>query len=430
MVKPLPKGFSGPDGPSEADLYKCIHCGLCLESCPTYIETGLETESPRGRIALMKAVHEERLDLTDRVVEHLELCLQCRACEEVCPSGVPFGRLMEATRSQIASGRPQSILTKTIRVLVFRVLLPHLGLIRAMAWALKFYQRSGLQWIVREFRLLTPFGPFNSLEQQLPHLPKFFASSPRELLPDQGIALRRVGLLSGCVMPLAYGPVHEATVRVLTQNGCSVVVPRGQGCCGALNTHSGERKSARKLARDNIDAFLSAGVEAIIVNSAGCSATMKDYPELLKDDHAYSEKAKRFAELVKDVSEYLVKLPLKPPTKELKGLVTYQDSCHLARAQRIREAPREIIRAIPGLTFVEMESSDICCGAAGIYNITHRAMSREILSHKMQHVAATESNIIATSNPGCMLQLEVGVRQSGFPVRVAHVVELLDEAYR
>ena len=377
----------------------------------------------------MKAVHEERLGLTDRLVGHMELCLQCRACEDVCPSGVPFGRAMEATTAQIVSNRPHSVKERMARFLVFRLLLPRLGLVRALAWGLKLYERLGLQWAVREFRLLKPLGRLDPLEQQLPRLPKFFKAPRSEVIPAVGLPARRVAMLSGCVMPLVYGPVNEATARVLARNGCEVVVPRAQGCCGSLSAHSGERESARALARRNIDAFLQAGVEAIVVNSAGCSSLMKEYGELLKDDPEYREKAERTAGMVKDVSEYLALLPLKPPSGEIKARVTYQDSCHLAHAQRITNAPRQVLRSISGLNLVEMESSDMCCGAAGIYNITHRELSMRILDHKMEHAAATEPDIIATANPGCMLQLEVGLRRTGAKSRVTHVVELLDEAY-
>ena len=377
----------------------------------------------------MKAVHEERLGLTDRLVGHMELCLQCRACEDVCPSGVPFGRAMEATQAQIVTNRPHSVKERMARFLVFRLLLPRLGLVRALAWGLKLYERLGLQWAVREFRLLKPFGRLDPLEQQLPRLPKFFKAPRSEVIPAVGQPVRRVAMLSGCVMPLVYGPVNEATARVLARNGCEVVVPRAQGCCGSLSAHSGERGSARALARRNTDAFLQAGVEAVVVNSAGCSSLMKEYGELLKDDPEYREKAERLADMVKDVNEYLAWLPLKPPSGEIKARVTYQDSCHLAHAQRITNAPRQVLRSISGLNLVEMESSDMCCGAAGIYNITHRELSMRILDHKMEHAAATEPDIIATANPGCMLQLEVGLRRTGAKARVAHVVELLDEAY-
>ena len=235
-------------------------------------------------------------------------------------------------------------------------------------------------------------------------------------------------MLDGCVMPLVYGRVNEATASVLARNGCEVVVPN-QGCCGALSTHIGERESGRALARRNIDAFLDAGVEAVVVNSAGCGSTMKEYPELLKDDPAYRAKAERFAAMVQDVHEFLDALPLDPPTGETPARVTYQDSCHLAHAQGVVDAPRRLLNAIPGVKLVEMERSDMCCGAAGVYNVTHRAMSDQLLDNKMGHAAATGADVIATANPGCMLQLEAGARARGMPTRVVHVVELLAASY-
>jgi len=422
-------GFVGPDAPADADLYRCVHCGLCLPSCPTYVELGLETESPRGRLALMKAVQEGRQALAGRVVGHMDLCVQCRACEAVCPSGVPFGRLMEATRAQIVANTPLSLAERSARYLAFRVVLPRPWLVGALFPALRVYQRLGVQRVVRELRLLRPLGALERMDQQLPRLGKFFRAPRSGVIPAVGHRHRRVGMLSGCIMPYAFGRVNEATARVLARNGCEVVVPPGQRCCGALHTHSGEREAARRLARRNIDAFLEAGVEAVVVNSAGCAATMKEYGHLLKDDPAYHEKADRFGALVRDVHEYLAALPLQPPSGRVTARVTYQDSCHLAHAQRIRDAPRAVMAAIPGLTLAEMEGSDMCCGAGGIYTITHRELSQRILDHKLEHVAAAQPDIIATANPGCMLQLEMGVRQQGRSTRVAHVVELLDEAY-
>ena len=425
----LPVGFAGPDAPAEEDLYKCVHCGLCLQVCPTYVETGLETESPRGRLALMKAVSEERLGLTPRLLEHMDLCLQCRACEAACPSGVPFGRVMEQTRTQAAQRTKLSRRTRAARWLAFRVMLPSPARLRMAGWALKAYQRSGVQWLVRETRVLKLLGALDRMEQQLPPLGRFFRVPRGGVAPARGKTIRRVGMLSGCVMPLAYGAVNEATVRVLARNGCEVAVPPAQRCCGALSAHSGDREGARALARKNIDAFLAANVEAVVVNSAGCGSAMKEYGELLKDDAAYREKAKQFAAKVRDVSEYLAALPLEPPTRSMQVRVTYQDSCHLAHAQRIKDAPRAVLGAIPGLELAEMEEADMCCGAAGVYTITQREMASRLLERKMGHVAEAKPQVIATANPGCMLQLAAGARKKGMEVRVAHVVELLDEAY-
>ena len=424
-------GFSGPDAPEEGDLYKCVHCGLCLNECPTYLETGLEAESPRGRIALMKAVYEGRIPITDSVLSHWELCLQCRACEVACPSGVPYGRLMEGTRAQIVQARRLSWKERFLRWLAFQQLLPHPRRLYLLGTLGRLYQRSGLRRLLRRSGLLRalPWG-LGALEEQLPHLPdRFFRTTPSIHRAQGGPARMRVALLSGCVMPIAQAPTMEAAVRVLTRNGCDVLVPERQVCCGALSVHVGERQVGRRMARRNIDVFLAAGVERIVVASAGCGSTMKEYRELLKDDSAYAEKAERFSQMTVDITEFLASLPLDSPKTGLPLKVTYQDSCHLAHAQRIKRAPRQLLEAIPGLELIEMEGADHCCGAAGIYSIVRRDFSRQLLRTKMQAVAATGVQVVATANPGCVLQLQTGLKEQDIPGRACHVIDLLDEAY-
>ena len=422
--------FSGPDVPSDEDLYKCIHCGLCLDACPTYLELGLETESPRGRIALMKAVAEDRIGITDNVIGHWDLCLQCRACEAVCPSGVPFGRMMEASRAQVEQNHQRRLLSRWLRGLAFRQLLPHQGRLELLAKILLMYQKSGLQRLIRGSQVLRllPMNPA-ALEKNLPSLSSKFFSARGQVTQAQGEMRARVALLSGCIMPLVHQPTMEAVVRVLSRNGCEVVVPQGQGCCGALNAHSGELESARRMARRNVDAFLDAGVDAVIVASAGCGSTMKEYEELLKKDSQYAEKVQRFSGLVKDIHEFLASLPLRPPKARLERRVTYQDSCHLVHAQRISSAPRTLLKAIPGLELVEMSNPDHCCGAAGSYSITQRQFSLRLLDTKMSDIATTETDVAATANPGCVLQLQLGARRAGLPLEVRYVIDLLDEAY-
>ena len=424
-------GFQGIDVPREDDLYRCVHCGLCLSSCPTYLETNLETESPRGRIALMKAVNEGRLGISKRVVSHWELCLQCRACEAVCPSGVPFGRLMEYTRSQVLQHGKESWRLRLVKALFLRAALPHPALLRLSASLLRIYQRWGLQALVRRSRLLKLLpGGVAELDAGLPAFSRPFFGPVTQIYPAAGNTKIIVGLLSGCVMPLVHGSTLEATVRVLNRNGCDVAVPMGQGCCGALNLHSGDIQMARKVARRIIDVFLNSGVEKIVVASAGCGSAMKEYEELFTNDPHYSDKAKRLSSMTVDVTEFLMSLPFEPPRGEIKKRITYQDSCHLAHAQRITHAPRAILDSIPGLDFVEMENSSRCCGAAGLYTVTQREFSRRLLESKMTSVAATGADVVATANPGCVIQLEMGLRLAGIPGRVCHVVDLLDESYQ
>jgi glycolate oxidase iron-sulfur subunit len=312
------------------------------------------------------------------------------------------------------------------------LLLPHPQRLRFAAGALRFYQRSGLQRAVRGTGMLKLLpGHLHETEQFLPWLPNAVPPTPKALRPSDETPAHRVALLSGCVTPVLYPNLNEATLRVLLRNGCEVLTPSAQTCCGALHVHAGDLKSARRLARRNIDAFLPLGIEAIVVNAGGCGATMKEYGHLLKDDPEYSEKAIAFSALVKDISEYLVALPFRAELGAIPGRVTYQDSCHLAHAQGVRAQPRAILQAIPGLEFVEMPQADRCCGSGGVYNLTQPQISWRLLREKMKTVAETKADIVATANTGCMMQLEAGLRRFGpRKTQMAHVVELLDEAYR
>lgn len=418
-------------GPTLDDLAKCVHCGMCLQNCPTYLETGLETESPRGRLYLMRAKAEGRIETTPSFMGHMELCLLCRNCEAVCPSGVPFGRIMQAERAQVLAERSIPARERLLRWLVFRQIMPHPGRLRLLAGLLRFYQRSGLRGLMRRSGLLRLFGgSLGQMDAMLPPLSsRFFALTP-EIVPAQGEQVARVALFSGCVMPYLYADVNAATVRVLSRNGCEVALPAAQVCCGSLHEHSGEQEGASALARRNIDAFLDAGVDAIIVNAAGCGASLKEYGELLADDPAYRDKAHEFGTKVYDISEYLATLDLRGPLGRLPLKVTYQDSCHLAHAQRVTRQPRAVMQAVPGLELCEMAGSDRCCGSAGVYNITKQEFSARLLESKMADVADTGAEVVVTANPGCMMQLDVGLRRAGLPGRVAHVVELLDWAYQ
>ena len=422
--------FSGPDAPDESDLYKCVHCGFCLQACPTYLETGLETESPRGRIALMKAVNEGRIQITPGVVRHWDLCIQCRACEVVCPSGVPYGRLIEATMAQVVPKRKMGLISRLASALSLNHLLIHQRRLTLLLGTLRLYQRSGVQRALRKTRVLRLLsGTLAELESSLPPIPSTFFKARGQVIPAQGQQKARVALLSGCVMPLVHGPQMDAVARVLSRNGCEVVIPKGQACCGAINTHVGDLNTARGLARWNIDVFLASGVDAIVVASAGCGSRMKEYDHLLRDDAEYAEKARRFSEMVKDVHEFLVELPLEAPKASLSYRVTYQDSCHLSNAQRITHQPRELLRSIPGVQFVELANASICCGGGGTYTITERELSLRVLDSKMSAVKDTGVEIVATANPGCVLQLQYGAIKEGMPVRVRYVTDLLDEAY-
>ena len=405
------------------ELYQCVHCGLCLNQCPTYRVTRLEPESPRGRIHLVKAAAGGRIELNNIFKEHLYLCLLCRACETACPSGVQYGRIAEAAREQI--GPPGSPTSRAILNFVFTRLLAYPRRLKALARLLRFYQRSGLQTLLD---LLLP-KKLRDMQAMLPAIPQQFFAPKDNLFPALGARRAKIAMLNGCIMPILFGDVNAATLRVLQRNGCDVVFPAGQICCGALNTHNGEAVAAKEMARRNIDVFLQAGVDAVIVNAAGCGAAMKEYGHLLKDDAAYAEKAKYFSTRVKDAGEFLAELGLVGELAPLAMTVTYQDPCHLAHGQRVRAQPRQLLQAIPGLKLVEMEGSDRCCGSAGIYNITHAEMSRHLLKEKMQSVQSTNTEAIVAPNPGCMLQLKFGAQHYGPDVKVYHLMDLLDRAY-
>jgi Fe-S oxidoreductase len=405
------------------ELYQCVHCGLCLNQCPTYRVLRLEPESPRGRIHLVKAAADGRIELSERFKEHLYLCLLCRACETACPSGVQYGHIAETAREQL--GPPGSPRMRTALNFAFTQLFPHPNRLRVLAGLLRLYQRTGLQ------RLIRPLLPkkLREMESMLPLIPHRFFQPSANILLAIGKRRAKVAMLNGCVMPLLFGDVNEATVRVLRRNGCDVVFPRNQICCGALNVHNGESIAAKQMARRNIDAFLDAGVDAVVVNAAGCGAAMKEYGHLLRDDPIYAEKAKQFGSLVKDAAQFLGDLGLVGKLAPLKMTVTYQDPCHLAHGQRVRNQPRDLLKAIPELQLKEMDGSDRCCGSAGIYNITHPDMSQHLLKEKMQSVAATQAEAVIAPNPGCILQLRYGSQQYGPRMKVYHLMDLLDRAY-
>jgi glycolate oxidase iron-sulfur subunit len=412
-------------GPRAEDLARCVHCGFCLQACPTYVITSLETESPRGRIALARGLSEGTIEATPNVVQHFDLCLQCRACETACPSGVPYGRIIEGARAlvQSRSDRPNSW---RLRTMVLRIMFASRWRLKTAFTALRLYQRSP---IARWVRKVLP-GRLRRMEAMLPPLADSFFEPPVVAAQPAGEVKATVALLSGCIMPMTHPQTHEATLRVLARNGCRVLVPAAQGCCGALHLHNGDPEAARKLARRNIDAFLASGADYIAVNSAGCGSAMKEYGDLFERDSAYAAKAHRFVEGVRDINELLVEIGFAAPAGRVEERVTYQDSCHLVHAQRIKDAPRELLRSIPGLELTEMATPDRCCGSAGIYNVTQTEMSRLVLEDKMKDVMSTNCDVVCTANPGCMLQLDLGVRLNGGSQEVLHVVELLDRAYR
>ncbi len=415
------------DAPRREDLDRCVHCGLCLNACPTYRELGVEMDSPRGRIYQMVQVA-NGAPITDAYQEHMDLCLACRGCETACPSGVKYGRLIEAARADIEHRTTRPLAARVARKFVFDHLLPSRTLLRLAGAGLWIYQRSGMQWLVHKSGILGKLRDMESLAPPV-EVPFFYRHMGR-VFPARGERKHRVALLSGCIANICFARLNEATVRVLQANGCEVTIHNGQTCCGALHVHAGLRESARTLARKNIDALADAGFDAILTNAGGCGSTLKEYDELLEHDAAYAERARRFVSLMKDVNEFLAAIGLNTRMGEVRGTVTYQDSCHLAHGQRVRSAPRELLRQVPGLTLKEMPMSDLCCGSAGVYNVVHTDMALALLEKKMRSVNITGADRIVTANPGCMLQLRAGVERHGHGQRVSHVIEVLDEAYR
>ncbi len=409
------------DAPDTADLAKCVHCGLCVNACPTYAITGLEVESPRGRIHLARAVAEDRIPITEAVQGHWELCLQCRACEAVCPSGVPYGHIMERARAQLDAAPPSKGWERRLRRFALRNVVARPRVLAAMLAPVRWFARSPLRGLVRASGVLRFIGPLGRLEAQL-------GRPGRPFRPRDAAGKGEVALFTGCVMGELFGDVHRASVRVLERSGANVFAPRGQGCCGALSAHDGDLEQARRLARANIAAFEDSGGEAIVVNSAGCGAAMKEYGELLAEDAEFVERAEAMAARVVDFSEYLAGCDL--PSGRLGARVAYQDACHLAHAQGITAEPRALLEAVEGCELVETEGADMCCGAAGIYSLIQPAMSGELRARKAAQFREHRPDVIVTANPGCQMQYEAAVREAGIEARVLHLAEALDEASR
>ena len=421
-------GFTATDKPEYADYSRCVHCGLCLNHCPTYRLWGQEADSPRGRIRQMRLVDEGQLELGDVFVTHIDRCLDCRACETACPSGVEYGKLVEMARTQIAAQYRRPLLSRLARDLVYRRLLPYPGRIKAAARALRVYQRSGLAALARGSGTLRLLG-LQDRERLLPKIDsKFFFDETGKTFPAVGERRARVAFFAGCVAQATFSELNRATIRVLQANGCEVMIPAGQVCCGALPAHAGEREVARKLARANLSAFGAGDFDAIVTNAAGCGSTLKEYTQLFSTGDSPHEQVAGFSGKVRDVTEFLAELGLTAPMRTLALRVTYQDSCHLAHGQKIREAPRKLIRAVPGVELAEMQLADQCCGSAGVYNVTETEASLELLALKMECARETKTQVIVTANPGCILQLRAGATIHETGQEVMHVVELLDRA--
>ncbi|HEY7404978.1 MAG TPA: heterodisulfide reductase-related iron-sulfur binding cluster [Candidatus Angelobacter sp.] len=425
---PLANPALAKDRPSWELLSTCVHCGLCLNHCPTYKVLSNEMDSPRGRIYQVLQVNEGKMELGDTFATHIDRCLGCVACEIACPSGVKYGRIVERARAQIEQGYKRPFVQRTLRGFFYKKVIPNFVMLRRVAGLMRLYQRSGLQTLVRKSGVLKLIGVAD-LDKLSPQIDQeFFFDQIGKVFPAAGEKRGRVAFVAGCINNVAFSHLNRATVNVLTQNGIEVHIPAGQGCCGALHAHAGLRDEARELARHNIDIFLGGDYDAIVTNAAGCGSNMKEYDDLLENDPAYLGRAKEFKARMKDVTEYLAGIGLRGPKRKIGQKVAYQDPCHLANAQRIRTQPRELLQAI-GCELVELPHSDQCCGSAGVYNVAQNELSMQILERKMEDVTSVSSDMVATANVGCMIQLRAGVKERGLQLPVKHVIELLDEAY-
>jgi len=421
--------FPSEDAPSYASLLQCMRCGFCLPHCPTYALTDRERSGPRGRVALARAVAENRFEVTPALKEEAYFCLDCRACTTACPSGVHAGLVMEHCRSQVQQAFPAKGLAKKFRQFVLEKMLPSPELLETSMLPARLYQRLGLQWLVRNSNLLK-LGPgwMDKVEGLLPKLEVPLRQSLPEVVPARGEQRGRVGFFLGCVMSLMYAEVSRQTVRVLSHQGYEVITPSDQKCCGAPHLSEGDRDTARVLGMHNLELFMQLEVDMIVTDCAGCGAALKDYEELLESKSEHGKLA-AFRAKVRDISEFLAEVGVRQDgLKPVKRTVTYHEPCHLAHAQQITAAPRTILQALPGVELREMEEANWCCGSAATFGLKHLDESRKILDRKLQNVADTGAEVLVTANPGCQLQLDWGVREEALPQRVMHIMELFGEA--
>ncbi|HVV73875.1 MAG TPA: (Fe-S)-binding protein [Verrucomicrobiae bacterium] len=428
------QGESHLKGLDYSVVQQCMHCGLCLPTCPTYEATKVEGHSPRGRIALMRAIADDRLEMTRAFAEEMYFCLGCLACMTACPAGVNSAELFEHARAEAeSSGVLRAPKRNLIRAFAVRWLFMDLTRLHLLGLALRLYQQLGIQSVLRSSGLLRLLPKrLRELEDMTPQV---CAQVSSELIapvtPALGEKRYRVAMLTGCAQDLIFSDVNRDTVEVLVQNGCEVVTPPQQLCCGSLHAHNGELDLARELARKQIKQFPPEQFDAIISNAGGCGSHLKHYASLLANDPEYRDRAAQWDLKLKDIHEWLVHTGIKaPPALRAEQTVTYHESCHLAHGQKITAQPRGLLRAIPNLKLVELPESQWCCGSAGIYNLIQPEMANALLERKLAHIRATGASIVATGNPGCLLQLINGARSQGLNLRVVHPITLLAEAYR
>jgi glycolate oxidase iron-sulfur subunit len=433
LVKNL-KGFDSKNPPKPELIDACVHCGFCLSTCPSYRVIGKEMDSPRGRIYLMDAINKGEAALTEATTEHFDSCLGCLACVSTCPSGVEYDRLIAATRPQVERNQPRNLGDRLIRSLIFN-LFPYPDRLKLFLPSLWLYQKLGLSKIIRNTRLLSKITPrIAAMEAILPaiNLKSLSVDFPTTI-PAKTTKRYRVGVILGCVQRFFFSDVNQATIRVLTGNGCEVVIPSNQGCCGALPAHQGQEKQAQAIARQMIDSFSDTDVDAIIINAAGCGHTLKEYGHILADDPQYAQKAQNFAANVKDAQEFLAAVGLTTPLSPVSDedlTIVYQDACHLLHGQKISVQPRQLLQQIPGITLKEPLDAALCCGSAGVYNMLQPEVADELGQQKVNNLVNTGAKLIVSANPGCSLQIQKHLNLQGKEIKVLHPMELLDCAIR
>jgi glycolate oxidase iron-sulfur subunit len=414
------------------DIYnKCLHCGLCLPTCPTYNLDFREESSPRGRIRLIHSVQHDQLKISENFTDEMYFCLDCQACETACPAGVRHGELVEETRNVIAEEEKEPFALRWLKRVFLKGVLSSPNRIKLFGRFLRIYQRSGLGEAVEQSGILKIFS--NELHEKQKLLPtidmEFFDESVPELISPGGDIRGRVAFLSGCIMNVAFADVHRDAVDVLLKNGFEVLIPKNQGCCGSLHAHNGEMSNAKRLARKLIETFERYEFDALIVDSAGCSAFMKEYSRIFTDEPVYADRAAKLSAKVRDVSEFLIDVGLTRKPGPLNKKITYHEACHLVHTQKVSKQPRQLIQMIPGIEFVELPEATWCCGSAGIYNVVRYDDSMKILDRKMKNVISTDAEIVVTANPGCHLQIQYGIKRYGLKMEVLHPVSLLAKSY-
>jgi glycolate oxidase iron-sulfur subunit len=431
LAEPKRSSFDGHHPPDRELLADCVHCGFCLPACPTYVLWGEEMDSPRGRIYMMQKAAEGAAPLDEMFKVHMDRCLGCMACMTACPSGVEYGKLIEDTRAQVERNIPRAASDSWFRRMLFAIF-PHPSRLRVFAGAVRLYQRSGVQRVLRRTGLLNLLPrKVSAMEALLPAVPAEYSATMPVRTPAIGKPRRRVGMLSGCVQQVFFQQVNAATVRVLAAEGCEVIVPAAQTCCGALMLHAGLERDAAAMAKKMIAAFEAAEVDTIVINAAGCGSTMKEHGYLLRDDPVWAERARAFSAKCRDIAEVLCEMEPIATRNPLKLRVAYHDACHLRHAQGIYREPRQILSAVPGLEIAEIAESSLCCGSAGVYNLLQPEAAEQLGDRKVAKLLETQAEAVVSANPGCLLQLMTGLRRRGKRAMPAfHLVELLDASMR